>query len=512
VSTLPNRPRQSESLNALNAFLEPWAALDAVLNSTPVPTTVLDREGLIRLWNSAAERLFGWSSAEVLSYTHPGVPDEDVAAYREHIQRALSGELIPGAEANQFTKNGEVVVVRLAVAPLRNVGGDIIGVVRTFEDVTNQRRTEESLRAQAALIELTFDALLVREFQSDRIRLWNRGAEELYGYSRAEVIGRVSHEVLRTVHQVPIDEAKRVLAANGRWEGELVHQTKDDVRIVVASRWALERDGEEPKAILETNTDITDRKRHEESMSDLANQKEAFVSAVAHDLKNPLTVVQARVQLMRQSVAQKGLEQEEMLRGLEQVEERVRMMTGLLDEFLDVSRIQLGRKLELSLEPVNLLELARQCLAEEQLAAPDHSLVLEATVGGLTGFWDRARLSRVLINLLSNAIKYSPALSTVVVTVGKEGDWAVVSVRDQGIGIPAEDLPRIFDWFYRGGNAVQTVPGTGIGLAGSRLIIEQHGGTLAAESALNKGSTFTVRLPRRLARFGEARSPEQLTG
>jgi signal transduction histidine kinase len=117
----------------------------------------------------------------------------------------------------------------------------------------------------------------------------------------------------------------------------------------------------------------------------------------------------------------------------------------------------------------------------------------------VVGEWDRMRLERVLDNLLSNAVKYSPQGGPIAIRVGREDDaggaWAVVSVRDDGIGVPAEDLPWIFERYRRAGNVAGRVAGTGIGLAGARQIVEQHGGTIGVESDEGQGTTVTVRLP-----------------
>jgi signal transduction histidine kinase len=122
---------------------------------------------------------------------------------------------------------------------------------------------------------------------------------------------------------------------------------------------------------------------------------------------------------------------------------------------------------------------------------------VEAAEDELVGLWDTMRLARVLGNLLDNAIKYSPAGGTITVALGRderaEGAWAMLAVRDQGMGIPAADLPHIFERFHRGSNVVGRI--AGIGLATARQIVEQHGGTITVESRPNKGSTFTVRLP-----------------
>jgi signal transduction histidine kinase len=135
-----------------------------------------------------------------------------------------------------------------------------------------------------------------------------------------------------------------------------------------------------------------------------------------------------------------------------------------------------------------------------------HRLSIDATDSDLVGVWDRSRLERVIQNLLDNAIKYSPPGSQIEVGIRREDDpdgtaWAVLSVRDEGIGIPVGDLPRIFERFHRAGN-VSGTPGAGVGLSGARQIVEQHGGTISVASIENQGSTFTIRLPLRATTIG----------
>jgi signal transduction histidine kinase len=143
--------------------------------------------------------------------------------------------------------------------------------------------------------------------------------------------------------------------------------------------------------------------------------------------------------------------------------------------------------------------LVEASLSESQAAAAGHPLHLESSVHDLVGLWDADRLTRVLENLVANAIKYSPAGSEVAVRVDREetpgGPLAVLSIADQGVGIPAADLPHIFERFRRGGNVAGRIAGSGLGLWGSQRIVAQHGGTIAIDSTEGKGTTVTVRLP-----------------
>jgi signal transduction histidine kinase len=170
-----------------------------------------------------------------------------------------------------------------------------------------------------------------------------------------------------------------------------------------------------------------------------------------------------------------------------------------LDELLDLTRVQMGQQLELRKRPTDLIEMAHRLTAEMQEVGERHALRVETELETLTGVWDGVRLGRVLENLLSNAIKYSPNGGDVVVTVTCEdrdgGPLAVLAVMDQGLGVPAADLPRIFRRFQRARNVEGRIGGTGIGLASARQIVEQHGGSIGVASVEGAGSTFTVRLP-----------------
>lgn len=240
--------------------------------------------------------------------------------------------------------------------------------------------------------------------------------------------------------------------------------------------------------------DITDRKRAEE-------ERETFAATAAHDLKTPLTALRGQAQLMlRRSRLGRLGEGPALETGLGAIDAAVGRMVALVDEMMDAAHLRAGRTLELILAPTDLVALAADTAAEVAQGTPRHSVQVEAQEQDLIGEWDRARLRRVLGNLLGNAVKYSPLGGDVVVRVGREinedGDWAVLSVIDDGLGIPAADLPRVFEPFHRGGN-VGRIGGTGIGLYGARRIVEQHGGTISAKSAEGKGATFSVRLPLR---------------
>lgn len=233
---------------------------------------------------------------------------------------------------------------------------------------------------------------------------------------------------------------------------------------------------------------------------DALRVRDELLASVSHDLKIPLTAIKAFAQVAQRRAARiPGAEAAQMAEPLASINTLTEKMEAMIGDLLDISRLQTGRSLDLQLQPTDLVELVRRCAAEHQRSTDRHTIGVQSTLSELVGLYDHERLERVVSNLLTNALHYSDG-GEITVTLARDGDdggaarWAVLSVRDQGIGIPPADLPRIFERFYRGAN-VAGRPGSGIGLTGTRQIVEQHGGTIAVASTEGAGSVFTVRLP-----------------
>ena len=237
------------------------------------------------------------------------------------------------------------------------------------------------------------------------------------------------------------------------------------------------------------------------ALRDLERAREEFLSSAAHDLKTPLTSIRGQTQLAQRRLARLDAPDAAttvVLDQLARIEEGTGAMLGLINALVDVTRQQMGGGLDLSREQTDLVALVRDSIAAQQsTGAPP--IDLEARVPELMADVDAARIARVVGNLLSNAIKYSPGGGTITVRVAREdgaaGPDALIAVTDQGMGIPAADLPHIFDRFVRAGNVVGHIQGTGIGLASARGIVEQHSGAITVESQEGQGATFMVRLP-----------------
>ena len=232
--------------------------------------------------------------------------------------------------------------------------------------------------------------------------------------------------------------------------------------------------------------------RHEAEQA--VRVRDSFLSVAAHELKTPLTALHGNAQLLsRRLGGSERLSQGER-RNVAAIIEASRRLNKLVDELLDHPRLAEGH-LSLARLPLDLGELVGRVADEVRPTLRRHSLQL-SDGGPLPIMGDPMRLEQVLLNLVGNAAKYSPAGGPIELALERAEPWAVVRVRDRGIGIPASAMPQLFQQFYRAPNAVeQHIPGIGIGLHVVKELIERHGGTIGVESVEGEGSTFVVRLP-----------------
>jgi PAS domain S-box-containing protein len=219
------------------------------------------------VWSEESYRIFEYDPVTkatiegVFNRVHP----DDVALVRETIERATTHKAAFDFEHRLLMPDGSVKHLNVVAHPLIDGAGGLqfVGAVM---DITARKLAEEALRERAQLLDLTHDTIFVRGM-NDAISFWNSGAEQLYGWSKEEALDQISHQFLRTTFPSPLEEITSELFSTGRWEGELVHTKRDETQVTVASRWSLRRDERgRPVGILETNNDITERKRAEESL------------------------------------------------------------------------------------------------------------------------------------------------------------------------------------------------------------------------------------------------------
>jgi signal transduction histidine kinase len=248
--------------------------------------------------------------------------------------------------------------------------------------------------------------------------------------------------------------------------------------------------------------ELEERRRQTERAERAAREalavRDEFFAIATHDLKGPLQSILLSAQLLRRQLPAEARTSGVTAR-LEQILRGTQRMGELIDHFLEVTR---GGERPLRRDLVDLLGLVRVKVRELGPLETTHPVHLHIEGTDFMGHWDEAVLERVLDNLLSNAVKYSPRGGPIHVelceeSAGAEG-WVRLRVKDEGLGIPQEDLPHVFERFHRGRNVDTSISGSGVGLASAHRLVEMHGGTLSVESEEGKGSVFTVRLPRGL--------------
>ena len=239
--------------------------LAAVVQSSRDAIAAKTLNGIITDWNQSAERIFGYKPKEIIGKSVLTLIPKDRQDEEEEILRRIRrGESLDHHETVRRRKDGQLIDVSLTISAIKGPKGEIVGVSKIARDITNRKQTERRLVEQARLLNLTNDAIIVRDHQ-DRIVYWNRGAEEMYGFPAKEALGEITHELLQTAHPETLEEIRKNLERDNRWSGELVHTRKDGKTITVFSRWSLDRDARGRRAlILESNTDVTARKRAEQ--------------------------------------------------------------------------------------------------------------------------------------------------------------------------------------------------------------------------------------------------------
>lgn len=506
----------TEQRRAEDALRDSEERFRAIFDSAPVGISMIDPDGRYLAVNPTRQAMLGVTEEQILGkhyldFTYP----EDIAHDLEVNERARR----EGRERYQLEKrflrpDGTVRWDRITVRPVHDAAGRPLYSVSVAEDITERKQVEEErarlyqveramrMRVErlagerAAILGQIADGVIMAD-PTGRLTFINEEARRIYGVAEVGVTPEQYSEVYHvyTLDGEPYPSLELPLS-RAVLRGEtsvnvLLRIRRPDGREVIGQANAtpvLAEDGTHLGAVLAVR-DVT-------SQYHLEQQKDEFLSAAAHDLRTPLTTMKGRIQLLRRRAERGPLDREETIADLDKIDSALTRMATLISELLDVANLQIGRPLALDRSEVDLVELAGQVIEDYEQMSGRHHIELIAKVSAVRGSWDATRLERVLANLLSNAVKYSPSGGEVTVTVDAEGDWATLSVADRGIGIPEIDLPYVFDRFRRGENAAGKIPGTGIGLAAVRDIVEQHGGRISAENREDGGAVFTIRLPR----------------
>ncbi len=325
-----------------------------------------------------------------------------------------------------------------------------------------------------------------RLVESGETLLIEDGIEEFL----AEISAGDDH--LRDLHCAALKSAMRLpLKSGGRVIGVITFCLASEDRNFTAADVALAEDFAHVVAL------ATDNTTHYMEAQRAIGARDEFISIASHELKTPLTTVKGYVQLLRRHLNESTPDHERVVRTLGQLQDQVGRFEELVDELLDVSRIQSDR-IRLNYERFDLSYLVSQVIDRVAQAHEQQSphMVEYAIPGPIWGSWDASRIDQVVTNVLSNAFKYSPAESTVTVEVSADDEKVEIRITDQGIGVAEKDVEVILQPFARGTGASEVAQGAGLGLYISNEIVVRHGGSLSIESCPGAGSTFSICLPR----------------
>lgn len=338
---------------------------------------------------------------------------------------------------------------------------------------------------------LIFDSIPVAIVTMDydfKITSCNSQAEKLTGYSRREAIGRPCYEILNNslcAHACPLQTGGNMNMPSSELEAEMTNRHGEHIAIRISAASVLNEDNNFI-GHLEVIEDISRQKRRE-------REKNNFFSMIAHDMKSPLIGISGLiVRLKKEKICEKNEKLRMYLKVMGETEQRLESMVS---EFLEYCLLESGQ-VQLELSKTDVENVLRQVMAMHQLMAEEKNIVL--SLGGCSVApikADANRLFRVFTNVIDNAIKYSPRQSEITINARETATEIIISIQDQGRGIKAEEIPYIFDAFYRI-ESQEDICGHGLGLAASSAIVRQHGGRILVESEPGIGSVFTVRLPK----------------
>ncbi|WP_017316186.1 hybrid sensor histidine kinase/response regulator [Mastigocladopsis repens] len=404
----------------------------------------------------------------------------------------------------------------LTVEPLYNDSQEVVGITCAGIDISERQAAlrerqaalrerklaEQKIREQAALLDVTTDAIFVRDLDNC-ILFWNKGAENLYGWQAQEACGKIASKLLHKEQPPEVEAAFSTVISKGQWQGEITKMTKNGKEILVGSRWTLVCDEQgKPKSILSVDTDITEKKLLEAQLF-RAQRLESIgtlASGIAHDLNNILTPILAVAQLLPLKFPNLYKQDKHLL---EILEDSAKRGADLVKQVLSFARGVEGKRMTLQVK-----HLIREVVKILKQTFPKS---IEVCIEIAQDLWlvsgDGTQLHQVLMNLCVNARDAMPNGGTLSISAenvfidenyarmhleAKTGYYTLITVSDTGIGIPPEIIDRIFEPFF---TTKEQGKGTGLGLSTVIGIVKSHGGFVNVYSEVGSGTSFKIYLP-----------------
>jgi len=467
------------------------ARLGAIVESSSDAIISKSLEGVILTWNKSAEEMFGYSGDDIVGRSiFLIVPSDRLREESMLIEQIKRGARIQQYETVRTRKDGSSLHVSLTVSPITDILGTVTAVSTIARDITARKRAEETMEQQRQLLELSYEPIFAWDLQHGIVE-WNRGCEQLYGFTKAEALGQVSHRLLRTAFPSPFAEIHTALTSTGEWTGEIRQRTKNGLEVLVESRWGLLK-SHDRSLVLETNRDITERRRSESMLIRKNKDLETLLYVTSHDLKEPLRAIESFSLLIQERYADRLDDKGRDF--LMRIVRATQRLDQLLTDILNLSRAQ---RMDPPVEDVEAELLVQEVLRrlESRIKDSRARIVLRSPL-------PRLRVNRTwaiqgIYNLVANALKFcrpgEPPEIEILSYREEERDGKRILgliVRDRGLGVASDQRDRIFELFRRA--VGREVEGTGAGLAIVRQVAERHGGRAWVEPREGGGSEFFI--------------------
>jgi PAS domain S-box-containing protein len=495
----PGNARLPDEISTLVEMRKLQGHLSAIVESSDDAIISEDLNGIIRSWNRGAEKLFGYSAAEMIgqpiSLLAGANNTDDMSAVLNRVGR---GERVIHYETDQMTKDGRVLTVSLSVSPVNDAAGRVSAAAIVARDITERKQLSDLKARLAAIVESSEDAIVSKDL-TGKIQSWNKGAEQLFGYTADEAIGRPITIVIPTdrMHE-EVDILSRLRRGERVEHFDTIRQHKDGSLLNISLKISPVKDAQgRVVGASKVARNITERK-HQERVIQKTNKAlrqsnedlEQFAYSASHDLQEPLRTASAFSELLQAKFSGKlGAEGDKFIRYIADATTRMQELLRDLRTFAQASRVSQDQA-----PNIDAGEVLRRSISNMKAAIDDSNAVVthsELPVVAIHEF----QLEQLFQNVISNAIRYrSQASPTIHVDAKCSDRMCTFSARDNGIGIDPQYKEQIFGIFERL-HTTADYPGTGMGLAICKRIVERLGGRIWVESEPGRGSTFYFTLP-----------------
>jgi PAS domain S-box-containing protein len=484
--------------------LDAARTLAAIVASSDDAIVGKSLDGIIRSWNAAAERLFGYRADQAIGrHISLIIPAARIQEEDEFLEHLRAGRRIDHFETQRVRSDGSTVDVSLTISPIRNEAGDVIGASKIARDITARKLAETERQKFITLIESSTDFIGICDL--DAVPLFvNRNGLAMVGLDSLEQARSVSVWDYFFPEDVPHlrDEFFPSVMQQGHAEIEVrFRHFKSGEALWMAYKVMLLKDATgQPSSLATVSQDVTLRKRLADDLRKVAaelaaadRRKNEFVATLAHELRSPLAPMSNMLEVLKRSDADPDL----LRRVHDTLSRQLKQLTRLVDDLLDLNRVA-RNEVEVRMTQVELAQVLHQALETSRplIDAAGHQLRVTLPQNPVYLRADPGRLTQIFGNLINNSCKYTPPGGEIRVTAECHGNDAVVTIADTGVGIAPEKLSEIFEMFTQLDRSSGRSGGLGIGLALTKRLVELHQGSIEARSAgEGHGSQFVVRLP-----------------